>query len=105
VQVLLQQLTCWPCADDLRAHLAKFGLHLEPLKAQAKLGNGEIFNKFGHNSPIQALLDERFLKTVREVGADDQPEDIFVLGEAATGDAAEMSPEECEQELKDLQSA
>lgn len=105
MRALLQQLTCWPCADDLRSHLAKFGLHLEPLKAQAKVGNSDIFNKFGHKSPIQALLDERFLKEVREVGADGQAEDIFVLGEAATGDAAEMSPEECEQELKDLQNA
>lgn len=75
------------------------------MKEQDKLADAEVEAAFGHSSPVSRLIAERFMAAVREEGADGQMEDMLMLGDAATGDAAEMTPEEVQEELQDLMQA
>jgi hypothetical protein len=73
-----------------------------PVKEQEKKHNEEVEEVFGYHSPISQLLVEKFVHQFKEVGSDGQPVEVFTLGEAATGAAAELTPAEVQSELNDL---
>jgi hypothetical protein len=94
-------------AEELLKHLGKFGLRLLPVKEQDKAKNEEVAEVFGHHSPISRLLAEKFLHQAKEMGADGQPVEVLMLGDAAKDKldslkAAELTPKEVQGELNDL---
>jgi hypothetical protein len=93
-------------ADDLHAHLNKFGLRLErrkpamahPVSAAAKQENEAVF---GHANPVAALMEQKFLKCTTENGPEGT-EEWFTLGDAAIGEAAELEAAACAEEIQAL---
>ncbi len=62
----------------------------------------DLVDQFGHASPLQALIDQKFLKIVADTQANGQVEEFFQLGDAARGDAEDMCLSDVDQELEDL---
>ena len=89
-------------AGELRKYLALLGINLRPLKEQSKVTGGEVGDVFGTPNPIQALIDQKFLKCGTQTNADGSVEEVLMLGEATLGDANEYSKDEIEGELRDL---
>jgi hypothetical protein len=99
--------SCVHPADDLHAHLNKFGLRFErrkpamahPVSGATKQENEAVF---GHANPVAALLEQKFLKCTTENGPDGTEEEWFTLGDAATGEAAELEAAACAEEIQAL---
>jgi len=77
-------------ADDLRSFLSKFGIHLPEGRYSAEASeldatrheveqNGETF---GYTDPIQALIEQKFLKLKIERALNGADEELFMLGDA-----------------------
>jgi hypothetical protein len=91
-------------ADALKSFLDKFGLHVSlkrqhDVDVEALQSNKE---KFGTENPVQLLLKQRFLKKTAEKELDGGTEDVYSLGDAQMGDAAECPEHEMQAHLKDL---
>lgn len=93
-----------PAADDFKAFLARFGLHVSFSKfdnvtaAQQKAAKAH----FGFENPIQALLEQKFLKKEVEKTIDGSSEDIYTLGDAQCGDACECPEEDMQANVNDI---
>jgi hypothetical protein len=57
------------------------------------VSGGELQAVFGYSSPIQALIDQKYLKEAKQVAPDGTQEDVYLLGDAMKEPAAEMDEE------------
>lgn len=79
-------------ADDLRSFLSKFGVHLPSGKYAAEASDLDAHSDevqlnmetFGHRDPLQALMEQKFLKLKMERALNGADEEVFMLGDAGT---------------------
>jgi hypothetical protein len=91
-------------AGDFRAFLLKFGLRVSFSKFDDVSGADQRNNKacFGVENPIQALVEQKFLKVESEKTIDGGSEDIYSLGDAQRGDACECPDEDMQANVNDI---
>jgi hypothetical protein len=85
--------------------LARFGLHVPPMRNGRgdEVTKGELLENletFGYQNPIEALVEQKWLKSFSESGPDGQPEEFCMM--ADTGASAEMTQAECASNINDL---
>jgi hypothetical protein len=85
----------------------KFGLRFDRRKTGpghphiSGTDKAEVQAMFGHANPVAALVDQKFLKVYTLNGADGS-EEWFELGDAGSGDSAELDPLACADEIQNL---